>query len=496
MKISDIRKKLLILKQDRSRLVNQSSLYRGTIFGFITPNSDPNFSPSGRRQFLRLSLLATGAALVPAPLYALAPDKPSGDVHAQARTLFYQRRYSEAEALLKPSLAGSPKAYRLLGKIYAVQGRFADKTLLYETALAASQGSVFFKTGLARSLYQLGRGKAGEIAAYRQKGGSSSDLSARAQQLVSEVLAAQPGNASAARLQQSGTPKKRTKQPFPFKDKDGTALEQALSKLDTRKRRELYFEDEKKARDINRQNQKRKLLIALSTPSIAGGEQESALRRVLAQAPEDTRSYRRLCDLLKSKGQHDRHIQLRAERYAQTSAFSSGLGLAKAHLEAYGADKDNSHLDTAWNITAQLQAQDWPDRHLFALGMLQVKILTASAFYARAEEKLALLAQKASDGHSRQMTVQAALKLYAAQGLPEQSLALARWAGGQGPQPDSPIATALNDGFTPLTGKASLPLLHAMAQSYTALGQTEQAKAVYRSILEVQPKDKQAAKKS
>jgi len=331
-----------------------------------------------RRKFIKSLFVGLGAISMPSFVYGLGTKEntttPETSVNPvdpalvqRAKQAFYKKNYAEAERLYKQLIESEPSNiiwYDGLRKVYGARQQLFPIASLYKQGLAKNPDKPVFYDRLARSVKSIAMGSRQEENLYKGKFGSE-DLLLATLSIYITAISKFPGDASlrlglkdAARsFDVRKTLKQRSdklpaaltdnirkyltsvkdKRNKPEADTKNVSVEESvtvkIARMETKKRRELYFDKEKENRREAILKHRKHLHTRQVNDSFASGNIIKAKRqieKVLKENPKETS----LIGALKKQARKakDRNIVVAfyEEQYKAKRDFWTTIGYAVA----------------------------------------------------------------------------------------------------------------------------------------------------------------------
>jgi len=346
-----------------------------------------------RRKFLKATLSGAGMFALstfamkgqPSLSSASAPSvSDAGNENKQsllndAREAFYRREYDRSETLCRQyiqSYADDVAGYDLLAKNCNRSGNQTEPVALYRSALDANSSNPVFYDRLARAMNALSLGNFKQEKAYMSASGETFLLGASAALYLQAIrlapdakylydglldtarciekknrllkhfnrplLAFSPETASEiASVTSSYMEKWKESRRSLHRGKTASDLTSALDKMNNKKRRELYFDDEKQCRKEAIAKKQKEFIYPYFVRSVRE-KQTEAMENYFAQingiAPSDTQSKHLLTKRYRKNGDYQKLVAFRQNELSKENTFWGQIGLAQALL----ADAENN----------------------------------------------------------------------------------------------------------------------------------------------------------
>lgn len=363
-----------------------------------------------RRKFLTSLLRGAGgvivASLTPLNVSAIA-DQPNTDapnqdellaLFRQGKELFYRKQYGSAAITYQRLIALQPKsieAYDGLGKVYAAQNQLVQVADLFKNALAKNNQSVAFYDRYARALMSLSTGNYTQQQQFIELYGENSNLFEKAGQLYVAAIGMAPEKRylQLGLLDVANRLKVKNKllaeygeTPLSFSESNLDAIARAqstagihwqqtrkpvahiaenpeaqLQKIGSKKRRELYSEQERTQRAEHITKAKTHMYYPLLAQAFKERKMENAENHALLILEMDSNSsvaLNKLRRIYASKQQYDK-LQAFYEKRSETKDDAwTQLALANSTLRHAQLSGNAADLEKTQGIIQQLLEQE------------------------------------------------------------------------------------------------------------------------------------------
>ena len=323
-----------------------------------------------RRKFLKSLFLGSGIFFLPLSVWGKSNVStalsPSSDLVKLAKQAFYKKEYAHAEELYKQLIlqeSNNIEHYDGLRKVYGAQQRLTDVALLYKQGLSQNQNQSVFYDRLARSINSIALGNRKEEKNYKYKQGSEDLLLASVglyilaipkfpkdqslrlglkdtircfdlRSIMNNLKDKLPTilNLSAQKLITSLKDNRGKKE----NDK-GLSVEEItelrIAQMGSKKRRELYFDDEKRSREMSMRKQKKHWQTRQVKKSFENNNLELAknqVQEILKQDPKETHLFGAIKKQAYKNKNNDIVVSLYKEKYETKKDFWTLIGYGTA----------------------------------------------------------------------------------------------------------------------------------------------------------------------
>jgi Putative Zn-dependent protease, contains TPR repeats len=383
-------------------------------------------NPYSRRKFLRSLLLGSGGLILlstPGKVFATSQseNKVSKKILLeQARLSFYKREYENAEYNYRQLIKEYPAdivGYDGLAKVYNVRQYKLAIVKLYEQGLDTNPDNPVFYDRLARSIGSLSLGDKKQEEAYIKEKQPDSSLIEYAVTLYMQAIALAPDkkylydglmdsscwlNKKNIQLQKRQMPPismseeitSRMNSMIPLSQK--TVWEEsrksikgrgkttgdvavAMQKLQTKPRRELYFEDEMICREKSLSKKSKEFIYPCLFDAISNDNQELAkdyFKQIKSVDQKETHAFSMLSKYYKKKKYYSELENLYGKENSHSSLYWNTIKQAQTLFLVGSTEKNNSKKDQAFRMLEEslryMEEQDIKDTKAWAavyLGM-------------------------------------------------------------------------------------------------------------------------------
>ncbi len=371
-----------------------------------------------RRKFLKTIGLGVGGLLVSSSILKASSLSSSNNkedkktlLQENAHENFYRRQYDKAEILYKQYINLYPQdivGYDGLAKVYGAKQKQLEIVELYQSALQLNSLNPIFYDRLARAMNALSLGNRKQEQAFVSTSGKTFLLASSAllylqaieidhtkkylyEGLLDTKHCLEKKN---AQLSKTGQPTlefsndlsskiatvtknyeniwKQTRTQQSNKGKITNNLSQSLGKIKEKKRRILYFDDEKRCREKSISKKKNEFIYPFLVQSIKENKIENAeeyFNQIDDSVYKDTYSQFLLTKLYKKNQAYAKLINLRKKE--ESDSLWSKLNLAQSYALDGIKNKNTTQLNLALNFYQQaIQYEEYTTRNTKAIGAL------------------------------------------------------------------------------------------------------------------------------
>jgi len=414
---------------------------------------------TNRRNFIRTLFIGSGALLMPSVVFGTASNGATGisssasdnsNLVRQAVEAFYMKKYAEAEMYYKQLIDSEPdniSYYDGLRKVYHAQQKLFAAAQLYKQGLDANPSQAAFYDRLARSVKSIAMGNEKEEKMYKGKFGNedlllaalgiyiaaipkfpgdkplllglkdtatSFDVRNAVKKLNNKLpvlLTASIKNYLASVKDERGKPEDAGN--LPVDDK----ISSKLSRMESKKRRVLYFDNEKENRQTAMSKQKKQWKTLQVKDTFASGDISKAkgqIEKILKDNPKETD----LIDVLKKQAKKNKDkdiiVAFYKEQYKNKKDFWTVTGYATA-LRKQEKQRDFTNILSLYNEAETLSKNSGKEIDALAVGRA-LACLEAGKFAECRETVLKALEKTGGCGNISQKLSVVYAKSYAEEG--------------------------------------------------------------------------------
>jgi len=370
-----------------------------------------------RRKFIKTALLSTGALVLstlPVKGVTAFPSSASGDDKQsalnEALQAFYRREYDRSEALYRQFIQSFPDdvaGYDGLAKIYNRLMQPVKTAGLYRSALDLNNSNPVFYDRLARALNALSLGNNRQEKEWMSASGetfltgASASLYLQAIRLAPDKKYLYDGLLDTARcLEKKNRQLKHFNLPslsFPpetaseitsvtstyrekweesrsslHRGKTTDDLTSALNKIKNKKRRDLYFDDEKRCREESLAKKQKEFIYPWFLKAIRENQTEAMedyFSRINSLSPSDTQSGHLLSRRYKENKDYKKLVAFRQKEVSKANTAWRQIMLAYALLSDAENSMDSNKAQEALSVFLQAEQKiDFDDLYAKVTG--------------------------------------------------------------------------------------------------------------------------------